>query len=258
MDDVFYNLAVDEALARVCASSEEKKSTLRFWKTKSAVVIGRFQCVHEEVNLSYCLENDIAIARRFTGGGAVFHDDGNLNFVICGDQQDAAVSRILADFYEVFVGAVVRALRSLNIPAEYDKTRNCIRSNGRKVTGTAGWIKRGVSFLHGTLLVNADLDMLRCALDPPAGQPVYLRDRTRIRCKPSERDHVTNLVDETEDKITQRDVINAIRDSVQAVIGQEVEAQKLTPEEKTASERLYQERYSQPSWNLGIRAQQDQ
>ena len=78
--DIYQNLAVDEALAKTYMYSENTLNTLRFWESDKAVVIGRFQCVHKEVNLNYCKENEIAIARRFTGGGAVFHGPGNLNY----------------------------------------------------------------------------------------------------------------------------------------------------------------------------------
>ena len=65
-NDVYRNLAIDESLVRTSSSQDEKVNTLRFWRSDSAVVIGRFQCVHEEVNLAFCDENQIAIARRFT------------------------------------------------------------------------------------------------------------------------------------------------------------------------------------------------
>jgi lipoate-protein ligase A len=253
--DVFKNLAVDEAIARTCASSDTKVNTLRFWKADNAVVIGRFQCVHEEVNLGFCEKHNIAIARRFTGGGAVFHDEGNLNFAVCGDQNEKSVSHHLMEFYDAFVGAVVTALNGLEIPAEYDRNRNCIRSNGKKITGTAGWIRRGVSFLHGTLLLSADLPKLEKSLRPVAGQPVYMRDRSRIRCKPSERDVVTNLSEVNGQTVDEQEVMNAIIEAVRDLTQQEMIVQELSSEERTASERLYQERYSQPSWNLGILAQ---
>ena len=256
-DDIYSNLSVDEAMARVCAESENKMNTLRLWKSKNAVVIGRFQCVHEEVNLEFCRQNDIAIARRFTGGGAVYHDMGNLNFVICGDQRHEHVSRNLMEFYDTFLGAVTGALNTLSIPALYDQKRNCIRVNGKKITGTAGWIKSGVSFLHGTLLIDADLTNLENTLRPPQGQPKYLRDRSRIRCKPSVRDVVTNLIHEANDLVTEEEIRRALIDSVQETVGEDLRTQDLTEEERAASERLYQERYSQPSWNLGILAQTD-
>ena len=123
-NDVFHNLAIDESLARTQAVQEEKKNTLRFWRSDGAVVIGRFQCVHEEVNIAYCEENQIAIARRFTGGGTVYHDPGNLNFSICVAKSERYVPRSLKDIYERFIGGVTEGLRSLGIPTEYDPDRS--------------------------------------------------------------------------------------------------------------------------------------
>ena len=162
--DVYHNLAYDEAVARVTADQVEKLNTLRFWRSDRAVVIGRFQCVHKEVNLSYCKEKKIAIARRFTGGGAVFHDPGNLNFSICVNRREKYVPKTLGEIYELFVGNVATSLQSLDVPASYDPVGSCIRINDMKITGTAGWLKRGVAFLHGTLLINADLTMLQQSL----------------------------------------------------------------------------------------------
>ena len=87
------NLAIEEAIARGSAAKTNGKINTRFWRSSSAVVIGRFQCVHKEVNLAYCKENDVTIARRFTGGGAVYHDEGNLNFSICLDQSEPYVCK---------------------------------------------------------------------------------------------------------------------------------------------------------------------
>ncbi len=249
--DIYRNLAVDEALARESAKRTEKTSTLRFWIADRSVVIGRFQCVHEEVNLAFCSSQRISIARRFTGGGAVYHDLGNLNFTVCGDQKDPSVSRNLMEFYSTFIGAVTESLRSLGPDAEYDEDRACIRVRGRKVTGTAGWMKQGVSFLHGTILVSADLDTLRESLTPDDAQPAYLRDSTRIRCKKSKRDTVTNLKDEIERTPSMKEIQTAIVTAFRKVTGADFVKGNLTAQERDTSQALYQSRYSQSDWNLG-------
>jgi lipoate-protein ligase A len=250
-NDVFHNLAIDESLARTQSAQEEKKNTLRFWRSDSAVVIGRFQCVHEEVNLAYCKENKISIARRFTGGGTVYHDSGNLNFSICVDKSEKYVPTSLKEIYDRFIGGVTDGLKSIDIPADYDPVRSCIRIGNLKITGTAGWLKRGVAFLHGTLLVNSDLTKLRESLSPPENQPVYLRDRSRIRCTESKRDVVTNISDAVKSCPSLEEIKNAVIESVKTLSGQTVEKGKLTKEEKDTSQVLYQSRYSKSSWNLG-------
>lgn len=253
-NDVYRNLAIDESLARTIAKQEDKANTLRFWRSDSAVVIGRFQCVHEEVNLGYCKENRIAIARRFTGGGSVYHDPGNLNFSICVDKRESYVPKSLKDIYERFIGSVATSLQSIDIPAVYDPERSCVRIGNSKITGTAGWLKRGIAFLHGTLLIDADLTQLRKSLSPPENQPVYLRDRSRIRCTESKRDIVTNISVEVANCPNLEEIKEAIVGSIKSVSGQSVLRGELTEEEKDTSQVLYQSRYSQSTWNLGTPA----
>ncbi len=253
--DIYQNLAVDEAIARCTSNQEDKISTLRFWRSDRAVVIGRFQCVHKEVNLSYCKNMQIAIARRFTGGGAVYHDPGNLNFSICADRSDKYVPQTLKEIYELFIGNVSTALQSLNVPSMYDPVLSCIRINDLKITGTAGWLKRGVAFLHGTLLIKSDLSMLRQSLSPPERQTVFLRDRTRVRCMESKRDNVTNIADQVKKCPSNEAIKHAIAQSIKIISGQAVHKESLSEEEKDTAQALYQSRYSQSEWNLGTAAQ---
>ncbi|NHI89865.1 MAG: lipoate--protein ligase family protein [Candidatus Thorarchaeota archaeon] len=255
--DIYRNLAVDEAVARSKADQEGVSNSLRFWRAKRAVVIGRFQCVHKEVDLAYCKENKIGIARRFTGGGSVYHDLGNLNFSICVGRDEDYVPRTLKEIYDLFIGNISAALQSLGVPTRYDPVRSCIRISDLKITGTAGWLKRGTAFLHGTLLVKANLEMLAQSLAPPAHQPVFLRDRTRVRCMDSKRDYVTNISDQVDDCPSKDEIKNAIVQSLEKISNQRFHSGVLTKEEKDTAEALYQSRYSQTEWNLGTPAQRD-
>lgn len=252
--DVYSNLAMDEAIAKTDLGDNNTLNTIRFWKSQRAAVIGRFQCVHRELDLAYCEDNGIAIARRFTGGGAVFHDMGNLNFALRLHQSHPYVPRGLKELYHAFVGKVTQGLVSLDIPAKFDPMSSCIRINERKISGTAGWIKRGVSFIHGTLLVNADLDMLQRCLTPPKRQQAYLRDKTRIRCMDSKHDAVTNICTEVEDCPTSDEIQAAIIETLEEMTGVIVEEGHPTKRENDAAQALYHSQYTQPSWNLGTPA----
>ncbi len=252
--DVYRNLAVEEALARVNAEMDEKMNTVRFWRSKRAVVVGRFQCVHKEVNMAFCKQNDIAIARRFTGGGTVFHDEENLNFSICLDQKEPYVSRTLNEMYWNFVGGIAGALREIGIPATFDSHRSCLRIKGRKITGTAGWIKHGITFIHGTLLINSDLGLLKQSLRVPPNQPIYLRDNRRIRCLGSKRDVVTCIANEVSPCPSDFEIKNAIKAFLERISENTIELGGLTDEEEERAESLYRTRYSQPEWNLGTLA----
>lgn len=249
--DIFRNLALEEAIARVNAEQQNRINTLRFWRADPSVVIGRFQCVHKEANMRYCQAKGIAIARRFTGGGAVFHDRENLNFAICMDQNEPYVNRTLNELYWNFIGNIAASLQEIGIPAIYDSYRSCLRINGKKITGTAGWLKHGVSFIHGTLLINSDLDMLRSALRAPTDQPVYLRDNRRIRCMESKRDVVTCIANEVEPCPTDEEIKMVIIGGLETISGETIRSGKLTVAELERAESLYQSQYSQTEWNLG-------
>ncbi len=250
--DIYENLAIEEALAKVNAERHNKVNTLRFWQSKPAVVLGRFQCLHREINMEYCRTHRVAIARRFTGGGTVYHDGGNLNFSICADQREPYVARTLPELYWNFVGTIARGLQKIGIPARFDPERSCLRINGKKITGTAGWVKRGVAFIHGTLLLESDLDNLRRCLDVPPGQPRYARIDGRVRCLGSKRDVVTCVAHEIGHHPTVDEIKRAIVSSIGAFTGVPIEEGTMDATEKGVAESLYQSRYSRPEWNLGV------
>ncbi len=249
--DIFRSLSVEEALARVNVDRKTKINTLRFWVSGPAVVLGRFQCCHKEVNLRFCWENGIAIARRFTGGGTVYHDKGNLNFALCMDQSRPYVPKTLPELYWTFVGGIASVLQELGIAAIFDSTRSCLRVRGKKITGTAGWIKRGVSFIHGTLLVDANLEQLSMALDVPAGQPIFLREPNLHRCMESKRDVVTTIEREMETPPTMDEIKSAVVRAVSRISHEPIEHGPLADLEREAAEALYRDRYSRAEWNLG-------
>lgn len=249
--DIYQNLAVDEALAKTYLETENTINTLRFWESNQAVVIGRFQCVHKEVNLRFCEEKGIAIARRFTGGGTVYHDLGNLNYSLRLHQSHKYVPRGLKELYETFIGTIVLGLNSIDIPARFDPVGSCIRIGAKKISGTAGWIKRGISFIHGTLLIDADLEDLQESLNPPEEQPTFLRDRTRIRCMDSRKDTVTNISLEVDACPSRSEIRQAILGALSELSGETIAERPLTHAEVDTSQTLYQTHYSQPTWNMG-------
>jgi lipoate-protein ligase A len=250
--DIHRNLAVEEALAMVNSERKYKLNTMRLWRATNAVVIGRFQCVHKEADVNYCKKNGITIARRFTGGGAVFHDMGNLNFTLCMDQKEAYVAKTLPTLYQDFVGAVARGLTDIGVPAKFDKQRSCIRIGSKKITGTAGWIKRGVSFIHGTLLIDPNLEFLERSLRAPPDQPRYMRDNRRIRCMESKRDPVTSLSEALSERPSDIEITSAITESIKGFTGANMETGELSDREQETAHALYQSRYSQSEWNMGM------
>ncbi|MFX1265705.1 MAG: biotin/lipoate A/B protein ligase family protein [Promethearchaeota archaeon] len=251
--DIYQSLAMEEALAKVGSHSSRVTNTLRIWKADRAIVVGRFQCIHKELDIQYCKNNSISIARRFTGGGTVYLDKGNLNFTICADQRESYVPKRLPQLYKAFVGEIAYQLQKIGIPARFDPQRSCLRIKEKKITGTAGWIKQGVSFIHGTLLVDANLTVLNRCLEIPVGQPEYLRTGKKTRCLESIRDTVTNINEEVPEGPSEEELAAAIMRSIEEVAGASIAKGSLTKEEKDTAHSLYQSRYSLAEWNLGTR-----
>ncbi|TFG06947.1 lipoate--protein ligase family protein, partial [Candidatus Thorarchaeota archaeon] len=237
--DVYWNLALEESIAKTNADRDDKIDTLRFWRTKDAVVMGRLQCLHKEANIAYCQKHNIDIARRFTGGGAVFHDLGNLNFAICVDHKKPYAFKTLRELYWNYIGFIAQGLRKIGIEARYDERGSCMRIGGSKITGTAGWVKHGVSFIHGTLLIDSDLDRLRISLRVPPDQPKYYRDKRRVRCTESKRDRVTSIACEMQDRPTDTAIKKAIIASIESLTDCKMERGTTTPKEIETAEVLY-------------------
>ena len=133
------------------------------WRNRSAVIIGLNQNVYAEVDINYLRQHDIALARRITGGGAVYHDLGNLNYTIVGRSSD-----IERDYPE-YARHMQQALLALGVKAELSG-RNDILVDGRKVSGYAKRVYKDRLMVHGTLMFDVDIDCLTRVLTPPTNK----------------------------------------------------------------------------------------
>jgi lipoate-protein ligase A len=123
-----------------------------FWRNSSVVVVGRNQDALAEIDEAFLKDRDIALIRRITGGGAVYHDLGNICYTHIRSYNGAI------DF-ERFAQPMVKALRSLGIDAEF-AGRNDILAGGKKISGTAETVLKGRLLHHGTLLYDTDMENL--------------------------------------------------------------------------------------------------
>ena len=130
------------------------------WRNSPAVIIGLNQNPYAEVNLPYLQEHGIALVRRITGGGAVYHDLGNLNYSIVGPSKCFADDR---------PGVIANALMSMGVPAGLGG-RNDIFVDGRKCSGYAKRLSRDRMMIHGTLMFDVDLEALVSALSIPGSK----------------------------------------------------------------------------------------
>ncbi len=158
--DPYFNMALDEFCLENIVLNEPY---FYLWRNRPSVIIGLNQNAYSEVNLGYLNANGITLARRVTGGGAVYHDLQNLNYTIVGWQ--AANDSVLPP---AVTGptVIVEALRQLEVPAELTG-RNDIFVEGRKVSGYARRVSKRQEIIHGTLMYDVDLDTLTHVLDTP-------------------------------------------------------------------------------------------
>lgn len=144
--DPYYNLALEESLFHHCENTGE--IILYLWQNNNTIVVGRNQTVFTECNLGYAQVNDTKIARRMTGGGAVYHDLGNLNFTI--------IVPIKLYHRVRSTQVIIDTLLLSGVKSEVNG-RNDIFCNGKKISGNAYYSSKKAGLHHGTLLVEVDL-----------------------------------------------------------------------------------------------------
>lgn len=154
--DPYYNLAFEEYLL----ANRTSGNLLLLWQNENTVVVGLNQNTAEEINAEFIRSNHIHVVRRMTGGGAVYHDLGNLNYSFISDAGTLENTSIAH-----FSKRVCHALRRMGIPAEANG-RNDILVNGKKVSGTAQRLYRNRILHHGTLLFSSEPQRIAAALTP--------------------------------------------------------------------------------------------
>jgi len=151
-----FNLAAEEFLF-----SEKMDECLFLYVNKPSVIIGSNQSVINEVNQNFCHVNGISIIRRLSGGGAVYQDEGNLNFCFIFNKEQGS-----SPLSSYFLQPVIAVLNLMEIPVEVGKRKDLWLPDGHKVSGTASHVSKGRELHHGTLLYDVDLDQLQKSLTP--------------------------------------------------------------------------------------------
>ena len=151
--DPYFYLAAEEYLLR-----NKKEEYLILAINSRAVIIGKHQAPHREINTEFITQHDIPVIRRITGGGTVFHDTGNLNFTFIRQSEEGKQ----VDFRR-YVQPVIEFLSSQGVEAIFEG-KNDLKVNGLKISGNAEHVFRNRVIHHGTLLFNASLEMLKNSL----------------------------------------------------------------------------------------------
>lgn len=206
----YYNIALEKELFENVGSDER---ILYLWQNEKTVVVGRNQNPFMECNVEKIISDGGYIARRVSGGGAVYHDLGNLNFTFISSVQDSDIVKQI----EVIKAAVLK----FGIISEASG-RNDILTNGKKFSGHAFYEEDGKSFHHGTLMLDVDTDYLVSILKPSS---------LKLNSKgiASVKQRVINLKDINKD-ITVSNMCEALKESFEQTYGKAGSIQRFTLE----------------------------
>ena len=228
-NDPAYNLALEQY---AFDSLSKVDDIFMLWENKDSVVIGLHQNTFEEINPSFISEHGIHVVRRLSGGGAVFHDLGNLNYTLI---KKTAIDEQI----DIFASCkpISDALSSLGLPVEFSG-RNDMTINSRKFSGNASYCRDGRLMHHGTLLFNVNLNNMEQAL-----RVSY--DKLFSKSVKSIRSRVINLSDFLD--MTQYEFKTSIR---RFVVG-DAPLFLLSEKDKIEVESISRERYATWDWTYG-------
>jgi len=228
-----HNLALEQF---VFEKPGDENDCFMLWQNNNSIIIGRHQNTLEEIDSDFVKENSITVARRLSGGGAVYHDMGNLNFtfITAADKQKGL------DF-SAFCEPIRKALCSFGVPVELSG-RNDMTVEGKKFSGNAQYIKDGKVMHHGTILYDSDLQVLSRALKPGS-------DKIESRGIKSVKSRVTNIRPYMKTDMPVTDFWAALKNYFREAFDMRDFA--LTGEHIAEVEKLRENIYSQWSWNYG-------
>jgi len=246
VNDAFTNMAIDEAIvsARINGSVP---NTLRFYRWKpSAVSVGRFQHIFNEVQVENCRHDRVDIVRRITGGGTVFHDyDNEITYSVVVEEKDLGTMDVV-HAYNIISNGIIEAAKILGVKAHFNQghPKNCpnIAIDGKKVSGSAQFHKSGVLLQHGTFLLDVDLEKMFRFLRVPWARTT--QDVVRVG-----REKLTSIRKELNRNVSVPEAYGALVQGFQKALKIEFEEEVLTPEEQQLAVKLRREKFTTDNWN---------
>lgn len=232
--DPSYNLAMEQY---VFDCLPRDRMYFMLWQNDNAIIVGKYQNTIAEINEETVRERGIRVVRRLSGGGAVYHDMGNLNFTFITDVGESNALDL-----KLFCEPVVRTLATLGVKAEVNG-RNDITIDGKKFSGNSQYIRQGRVMHHGTIMFDSDLSVVSEALrvDPTKIQTKGIR---------SVRSRVTNVAEHLPEKVTLPEFRRILLENI--LKENPGEAYPLTQDDLAAVEKLRAERYATWDWNYGF------
>ena len=232
--DPAFNLAAEQY---VFDSLPRDRAYFMLWQNDNAIIVGKYQNTFAEINEAYVKEHGIRVVRRLSGGGAVYHDLGNLNFTFIADAGTLSTLN-----FTIFCEPVIRTLAKFGVTAEVNG-RNDMTIDGRKFSGNSQYLKQGRIMHHGTILFDSDLSVVSNALQV---------DESKFQSKASKsvRSRVTNVAAYLSAPVSLPEFRSALlADIAQSAGG---EAYVFSASDLAAIEKLRAERYGTWEWNYGF------
>jgi len=234
-DSVYRNLALEEAL--ITSQQPNAAPNIRIWSDPPAIVVGRFQDIRLEADISLCMRKSIIIARRFTGGGTVYQDQGNINFTLVTWEPvidlEAIQHRNISILKETLLGMGVES--TITSP-------NSISVQGRKISGASAAVRRNLVLWHATLLVSTDPVTITQVLSP--SRENFPTSRVRSRWQP-----VTNLQIALSRRVETTEVKENILNTIKDMFHIRLRKSQLSLGEETMTTQLHDLKYVTSQWN---------
>lgn len=243
LQDAFYNMALDEAIA-TARSGNFVPNTLRFFRwNPSAVSIGYFQSMEVEIDTEACNSRGIDYVRRRTGGGAVYHDqDGELTYSLIIDENHKLISSDFQKTYETLCSGLVLGLKLLGIPAEF-RPINDIVVEGKKISGNAQTRGMNVVHQHGTILREVDPGLMFTVLKVPT-------EKIRDKMIKFAEERVTSINRFLKRQVYFKELREALINGFSEIFKVELVPGKTVEFENKLAAKLKKEKYATMEWNF--------
>ncbi|RJS85572.1 lipoate--protein ligase family protein [Candidatus Bathyarchaeota archaeon] len=243
LNDAYYNMALDEAIT-IARSRGLVPNTLRFFRWEpSAVSIGYFQSLEDEVDIRACERLGVDYVRRITGGGAVYHDrDGELTYSIIINEDHRLVLRDIQKTYKVLCSGIVEGLKLLGIPARF-RPINDIVVGEKKISGNAQTRRLGVVHQHGTILRDVNPKLMFTLLKVPS-------EKIRDKLIQSVEERVTSIRKVLGKEVSFEELKESLRRGFEKAFNVEFIQGEVTEFEHTLALKLKVQKYSTREWNF--------